>query len=151
MRKLSIIIGSGLCLGVAQAALSAEDVWLQCDGTVTTTTAGRAAPDKQETQTGDVYVYNDDTQRLYRYSPVRKRLEPYFVSEYTPSQIKWSSPPNSQSTYGAFSWEGALDRKSSTLNLVRRENGITKKWVQTCKPIQPLETPGTAPPLKGKE
>jgi hypothetical protein len=125
----------------APAALAAES-WLQCDGTIVTSGSVDGKANTENKSARDIYAFNDDTKRLFKYSDTRKTLDTVFVNDYGPKQIKWSSPAGS--SYGDARWEGELDRDKLALKVVRHEKGETMTWAETCKPMQPMT--GQSPP-----
>ena len=112
----------------------AADNWIQCDGNVVT--IGGAGGKEETKPVHDVFVIDDAAQQLFRYSDSRKALDLVFVTGYSPKQITWGSPAGA--SYGDARWEGRLDRATQALSLVRRQQGETMTWTETCKPTQPL-------------
>jgi hypothetical protein len=131
MKTVTALLVLGASAAVA-APLRAAETWIQCDGTVITSGATQESKPVHE-----VYVYDDDTRHLFKYSDSRKSLDAVFVTNYAPREIAWSSP--SGATYADARWEGRLDRTTNALSIVRHERGETMTWTETCKPAQPLD------------
>lgn len=131
-KAIAYLVLSSAVLGAAPAL--AVDTWIQCDGSVATVggdgVAGAAKP------AHDVFVYNDEIKRLFKYSLTRRSLDPVFVTDYAQQRITWSSPTGS--SYRDVRWQGQLDRSTLVLCVVRREKGETMTWTENCKPTQPL-------------
>lgn len=125
-------------IGVVLAGVStsawAADTWLACDGSVVTKQLKGGESTAQTVS--DVYVYNDELKKLYKYVPSMQALALLGITAYGDKQIAWSGAEQ-----GTGTWQGTIDRPALSLKQTRDSVEDVMTWTEQCKPTsaQPLK------------